>query len=113
MNENEKKWIDEHAADGERIDQAAQAQEDHDSMVESTVDRELFDDITQQHRDIVEAVRSPQATNFCPDSPNHKHVIDFHSVTNGAMDPRIIALTCEACGRSGAFRIPEVSEIDW
>ena len=63
MNANEQRCIDEHAADGERvnarIDDAAQAQEVHDSMVESTVDRQLFDEITQQHRDIVEAVRPP------------------------------------------------------
>ena len=43
--------------DNKTIDQAAQDQESHDSMVESTVDRQTFDEITQQHRDITEGVR--------------------------------------------------------
>lgn len=41
------------------IDEAAQAQEDHDSMVESIVDRKIYDEITQKHKAITAAVRPP------------------------------------------------------
>lgn len=53
--------------------------------------------------------------NYCPTTEDHRHVIDFHSVTQADVDPSelIMDVTCQACGTSGAFRIPEVSEIDW
>lgn len=52
---------------------------------------------------------------YCPDSPDHCHVVDFHSVTQADVDPSkmILDVICKACGRSGSFRIPKVSEIDW
>ncbi len=53
--------------ENEKVEAAAQDQEGHESMVESTVDRQTFAEITQQHRDIVESVRpmkQPQATDF-------------------------------------------------
>lgn len=52
---------------------------------------------------------------YCSETEDHKHVIDFHSVKQADVDPSkmIMDVNCKACGRSGAFRIPEVSEIDW
>lgn len=93
-----------------------------------------FDEITQQHRDIVESVRPPHPkTRFprqvtaataincpppvdhCSATDDHQHVINFNSVTQADVDSSelVMDVTCKACGRSGAFRIPEVSEIDW
>lgn len=52
------------------IDDAAQAQEDHGSMVESVEDRRVFDGITEAHKAITESVRpsaepkQPQVTDF-------------------------------------------------
>jgi len=52
---------------------------------------------------------------YCPNTEDHKHVIDFYSVAPADVDPSelIMDVSCKACGRSGAFRIPDVSEIDW
>lgn len=55
------------------------------------------------------------ATNYCSSTDDHKHVIDFHSVTQADVEPSelIMDVSCAACGASGTFQIPEVSEIDW
>ena len=52
---------------------------------------------------------------YCSETDDHKHVIDFHSITqaDASCEGMIMDVTCKACGTSGAFRVPEVSEIDW
>lgn len=56
MNNNEKRWIDDHAADGERVD-AAQEQEDHQSMVESAVDRKIFAEMENAKMETIKVAR--------------------------------------------------------
>ena len=57
----------------------------------------------------------------CPDSPTHKHVPDFASLSPRGLDVRtmdhcIVDIACKHCGRSGAFRVDAQTvkrEIDW
>jgi len=50
---------------------------------------------------------------YCSSTDDHKHVVDPFSVALADESEEILDVSCKACGRSGAFRIPGVNEIDW